>query len=464
MSDAAILRSSLTTSLTRYSRSWGLWLLLLVAPVGARYMIPRADGGGMVIAIGQRLPVMTSPFLGISLGIVVSTLLMPIGWMYLRSNTNRRQPWQVEEVTAASRVAIALGRFAADAAVLWGMLAALTVAGWILGWIIQPVGGLNLYEITLGLWLVAAPALLGLAALRILFDALPMTRGGYGDFLYFVTWMGSLIAPVAGQGREPGLAANMFDFAGFVRPLQFGAPGGTNDFAIGGIDNLLPGKVDLDVMAGLFSPGYIGSRFAWMLIAVGIAALAGLVYRPHRATGRQIVPGRIARMSALGPPPAAVPGAPPAPFAGVPLLGLLAAEFRLIGAGRLFKLLALGVAIYTATADFRHAGSPAALLLLIFAMTAQAGRSEARGLLALTATTMTSPWLRRVAFLVAGTAWGLLLALPALLHTPVGAVLTYGAGGGLVVAAVAMALAFISRSAFAPRLLLLVVWYGYLSS
>jgi hypothetical protein len=464
MSATAILRSSLTTSLTRYSRSWGLWLLLLVAPVGARYMIPREDGSGVVIAIGEQLPVMTSAFLGVSLGIIVTTLLMPVGWMYLRSNTNRRQPWQVEEVTAGSRIAIALGRFAADGAVLWAMLAALTVAGWILGWVIQPAGGLNLYQITLGLWLVAAPALLGLAALRILFDALPFTRGGFGDFLYFVTWMGSLISPIAMQGAEPSLAANMHDFAGFIRPLQFGAPGQTNNFQIGGVDHILPGRVDLDVMAGLFSPGYIGSRLAWCLIAVGVAALAGLVYRPHRATGRQVVPGRIARLSRLGPPPAAVPGAPAARLAGVPLAGLLVAELRLIAAGRLFKLLAIGVALYTLGADFRHQGSPAGLLLLIFAMTAQAGRSEARGLVALTGTMALSPWARRAAFVAAGTIWGLALALPAVLHTPVREVLYYGAGGGLVIAVVASALALVSRSAFAARLLLLVVWYGYLSS
>ena len=59
----AIIASSLRTSLLRYSRSWGLWLLLLVAPVGARYMLPRGDGGGgTVIAIGGHLPVMTAPF------------------------------------------------------------------------------------------------------------------------------------------------------------------------------------------------------------------------------------------------------------------------------------------------------------------------------------------------------------------------------------------------------------------
>lgn len=458
----AITQSSAFTSLRRYQRSWGLWLLLLVAPIGARFMIPRGDGGGTVIAIGGHLPVMTAPFLGVSLGIVVSTLLLPIAWIYLRSNTNRRQPWQVEEVTAASRVAIALGRWAADATVLLGVLAALTLAGWIIGWLILPPGDFHAGEIALALWLVAAPALLGLAALRILFDAMPATRGGFGDFLYFVSWMASLIAPMAGQGREPSLAANMYDFAGFVRPLQFGAPAGTDDFAIGGVP-VIPGHVALDVMAGLFSPGYIGSRLLWVVIAAGAAVLAGLVYRPHRATQRNVVPGGLARLSALGPPPPAVANAPAPRVLAIPFVGLITSEFRLIAAGQLFKLIAVAVAITAFLADFRHTASPAALLLLIFAFTAHAGRSEARGLLSLTRTTPQSPWARRIAFLIAGSGWTVLLALPAIPGHGF-AVVPQALGTGAAAAFVAIGLATISRSAFAPRLVLLILWYGYLSA
>ena len=459
----AIVASSLRTSLLRYSRSWGLWLLLLVAPVGARTMLPRGDGGGgTVIAIGGHLPVMTAPFLGVSLGIVVSTLLLPIGWLYLRSNTNRRQPWQVEEVTAGSRIAIALGRFAADGAVLMGLLLALTLAGWFLGWLILPPGGFNGWQIALALWLVAAPALLGLAALRILFDALPALRGGLGDFVYFVSWLASLIAPMAAQGRAAGFTANMYDFAGFIRPLQYGAPGGTSDFAIGGVD-VLPGRVPLDVMAGLLSPGYVESRAAWVAIAVVVAVLAGALYRPHRATQRNLVPGRLARLAALGPPPAAVPNAPPPRVVAVPFVGLVAAEFRLIGAGRLFKLIAIGVAIAALASDFRQTASPAALLLLVFALTAHAGRSEARGLLLLTQTAPQSPLARRVAFIIAGTGWALLLALPAAPGAGAG-VIPLALATGAVASVIAIGLATISRSAFAPRLVLLVLWYGYLSA
>src|SRR5205085_4983138 len=51
MSAAAVVRSSLATSLARYSRSWVLWLLLLVAPVAARLWIPGENDKTVVIAV-----------------------------------------------------------------------------------------------------------------------------------------------------------------------------------------------------------------------------------------------------------------------------------------------------------------------------------------------------------------------------------------------------------------------------
>ena len=112
---------------------------------------------------------MTSATLGVTLGIIVSTLLLPVGFLYLRSNVTRIQPWQIEEATAASRVAIALGRFAADVIILFAMLAALTLpAGSWAGW--SAAARSNIWHITLTLWIVAGPSLMGLAAIRIFLD------------------------------------------------------------------------------------------------------------------------------------------------------------------------------------------------------------------------------------------------------------------------------------------------------
>jgi hypothetical protein len=335
MSAVAVTRSSFSTSLARYLRSWGLWALLVLALVSSRFFVSREDGQAVVIAVHDHLPVMTSAMIGVSLGIVVSTLLLPIGFIYLRSNTNKRQPWQVEEVTAGSRMAIAFGRFLADAAALFAVLGVLTLAGFILAVLRMPLSEIRPLELIAGLWLVAGPAVMGLAALRVLFDAIPWTRGALGEVLYFVVWMASLVLPVTAGERAVGLAQNMTDFPGFISPLTYAAPSdgkrhGTPDVTIGAT-LVKHGRIPLDVMAGLTAPGYLQARLGWSLIACAVAAGAGLLYRPHRPRRKSPTAGRIARLLSAGPPRPAKADAPAARLSALPWLGLVIGELRLIG-------------------------------------------------------------------------------------------------------------------------------------
>lgn len=464
MSALAVGRSSLRTSLARYSRSWGLWLLLLVAPVGARFWIPGENDRTVVISVNGHAPVMSSAMLGVTLGIVITTLLLPVAFIYLRSNATRRQPWQVEEVTAGSRIAIALGRFAADSAVLGAVLVAMTLAGWFIAWLVTPVESTDLFQITLGLWLIAAPSLMGIAAIRILFDSFPATRGPLGEVVYFVIWMASIITPLAGAERNASFAGNMTDFAGFIRPLTYDLPPGReNDFTIGAGETTAPGRIELDVMSGLLSEGYVASRFAWAAMAVLTAALAGLAYRPHRPRKERRRTGPLARLLAPGAPPAPVHDTAPAGFARLPLPNLVWAEARLIAEGRLWLLLAALIAAAGFFLDYRRIASPAALLLLIFGLTAHAGRSEQPGLLALTRTAPYRPMLRRAAFVAAGLGWSLLLALPGIVTHGLQPLILASATGAAVALA-AVLLGAWTHSAFAPRLVLLIAWYMYLSA
>jgi len=462
MSAIAVARSAMTVSLLRYSRSWGLWLLLLVAPIGARFMIARDDGSGMQVAIGGHLPVMTSATLGVCLGIVVSTLLLPVAFLYLRSNVTRRNPWQVDEVSGGSRAAIMLGRFAADALVLLAALTALTAAGWLLGWQIV-TGPFQPGWIALPLWLVAAPALVGLAALRQLLDARPLGRRGIGELMFFILWMASMVIPIIVSERPSSFAINMVDYSGFVRPLVAGSPSGDNDFSIGG-GQIKPGRAPLDSERGISAPGYISSRFAWVAVAIALTVLASLVYAPHSAPRRRRIAGLLARMPARGPPPPAIASAPAATIARSPLATLLLAEFRLIGAGKLFRYLAIIAALLGLLPDFRHIGSPAGLLLLVFGLSAHAGRSEARGLRQLIATTYTPPAMRRGALIAAGVAWALVMSLPAALANWSLDPIVLAGSTGAAAAVIAMLLAMISGSGFAARMVLLILWYVYLSS
>jgi hypothetical protein len=456
----AVARSSFLTSLARYSHSWGLWVLLLIAPVAGRFMIARDDGFGMQVAIGGHLPVMTSATLGVTLGVLVSTLLMPAGFLYLRSNVTRSQPWQIEEVTAAARVAIALGRFAADVAILFAVLAVLNMAGWFLGWLVGS-GPLDPWAMTFALWVVAAPSLMALAAIRALVDATEITRGGLGETAFFVVWLTVIAVPAVLSMLPSSYAANMIDMMGFVRPLAGPAPMKMGAFSIG-FTHVLPGRVPLDVMAGVHAAGYLASRLSWAVLAVALAALAGLVYRPHRGLRVARKPGRLAGLMAARAPVPVNPAAPPAPFAANGFVNLVRAEFRLIGEGRPFLVLAAMAAAIGAVADYRQYGSPAALLLLIFALSAHGARSES--LRALTRVHALPPAMRRIAFVIAGTGWAMLMAVPgAVTHLSVWPlIVALAAGAGAAV--IAVGLAAVGRSAFAPRLVLLILWYGYFST
>ena len=463
MSAAAVARSGLATALARYRRSRGLWLMLLVAPIGARFMIARDDGGGLQVAVDDHLPVLDWPTIGVCLGVVVATVLLPVAYGYLRANVTRRVAWQVEEVTAASHPALALGRFGADLAVFAGVLLALTLAGWVLAWSVG-VGEVRPGALTLGLWATAAPALAMVAAVRRLWAARPLLRGALGDLAFFVLWMWALVsAMIASQGLGArGFAGALTDPLGFLRPLMWTLPGGDHGLSIGS-GAVASGRVPLDVMSGLSSPGYLLARVAWLAVSVALAALAGVLHRPHTARMPR-EPGRLSRWLERGPPPPADPSVLPAPPSRWPAVGLVLSEARLIAAGRLFAPLAAGAALIGLAGDYRHAGSPAALLLLVFALTAQSGRTEALGLRSLTGTTRLGPWTRRAAFVAAGTGWALLLAVPAGLATAFAEPLRLALLTGGAASLTAIALAALTGSGFVPRLVLLIAWYGYFSS
>lgn len=459
--NGAIVLSAFRSDLARYQRSASLWLLLLSAPVAARYMISETQGEGISIVVGGQLPVLTSPVLGIWLGIVVSILVMPVVFIYLRAGPTRSQPWQLSETTAASRVAIAFGRFLADAAIVTGVLSALSLAGLFLGWL-KVTGPFEPGVIVALAWLVAWPSLLAIAAFRILFDAVPVLRGALGDLAFLIVWMTALIIPSVMAEGPSTFGSNIASMGGAIRPLVESAPEGADSFSIG-TSTLAPGRVELDPWAGIAAEGYVASRIGWVLLAVMIAGLAGLLYQPHKPKTRRQWFGFAERVALANWLPRRGPDPAAARAARLSLPALALAEARLIASGRWFLPLFVAAAVMAGVSDFAKLGSPVSLLLMVFALTAHAGRSEARGLIALTQTAWLSPWARRGAFIVAGTALTLALAIPASIGLLSATPLLIALVTGAVASAAAIGLAAISGSAFVPRIVLLIVWYGYMA-
>lgn len=452
------MMSALRCDLLRYRRSTGLWLMIIAAPIAARLMISDEQGRGVAIAIGNQLPMLTSPVIGVWLGIVVSTLIMPIAFVYLRANTTRVQPWQVEDVTGTHPVSILMGRFLADSAILLLALIVLSASGAFLGWVMLDRGWSPI-EIIYPLWIVAAPGLIVVAAVKALFDALPVLRGALGETTFLVLWALALSVPLLQQDAPSSLLTNIIDVGGYARPLIEGAPAGSREFAVGSLI-LEPGRVQLDVDRGLEAPGYWLSRLFWVLAAIVMVLLAGLLYRPRQGQRKATMPLK----SLINDRPSAPtviarpPSSKPVKSIG---FGLIRTEARLLLGSNLQVWLLSATAFAAVVPLLRETALAAALLVSIFAFSNHAGRMEAVGYRSLTRTAAIDVWHQRGAYLVAGTTIAVLVSVPASLASlSIGPAFEVGTLGGMA-ACIAGISALLTKSAFVGRIVLLVAWYGY---
>jgi hypothetical protein len=459
----SIILQTAKTDALRYARSPWVWLLMLAGPVFARVWIPGEGDATSVIVVNDAAPVLTSSTLGLSLGVVVSALLLPLCYIFLRAGPTRRQAWQVQDVTPARRTPIALGHWAADVGLFALVLLGLSLAGSILGYVMMPAGQLNIVQIIVTLWLTALPALALMAGLRSMFSALRWTRGGLGDFGFFIFWMLGII--LGGILVSEGQASPFFDYSGAFTPIMANVIGDDVNIGIGASPT--SGKtIALDVLTPMLAGDYIASRIFWLIMGALLAALGGLIYQsPLQKAAKK--PGLIGRYFSPAAKPVTVNmSAPAASNAHWPWLSLFSNRAKSIMFGRVGLSVGMLIALSGLFLPFDKVVSPAALLLLILGSTTHLARDDARGMMPLLSTLSTPPWARRMIDGLTIIALSIGMAVPAQVRAGTSdsnplliAVIT-----GAVVAGVSVGLGAATRSAFAARLLLLIGWYGYISA
>jgi hypothetical protein len=450
-------------NLARIARSKGVWALLLIAPISARVWLPREGGESTVISVNARSPELTAPMLGVSLGIVVATLLWPLAYAYLRAGATRRQPWALIDVTPASRIARTYGMWLSFVALFAALLTMLTLAGWILGLTLIGPGAISYSAIAFALWVTAFPALCLAAGLYVLLQALSVTRGAGGDVLFFVCWTVGLVAAIA-AGSTGSAQAPFFDYGGFIAPLSYGLNPDDLEIAIGGSPET-KGRIALAVTPALTAPNYLAARSLWLAIAAALPLLAGAAWAPHRARK----PQRAGWLSALA--MARLWAAPkaslqPAAKAGLAWLGLVTDEIAALLRQPLFLIAVAAIAVLGVAQPYRAFAGPASMLLLLFPATARAGWRASTGMAPLLRTLPTPAVGRGLALVVAVTALSLAMAAPAqiLNSAAAAAPLALAAASGVVTGGFAVVLASFTGSAFVGRLALLALWYGYFAS
>lgn len=416
--------------LAGFTRRRGLWAWLALACMLASLALPPADAGYVTVSVGPLRPLYTAETVGLVVGALGVTLLLPAHFIALRiAFPPTRHPLLLTGATPVSDTAFALGRWLADTAFLAGFLLCFGLGALF----IQAVRAEAPVEQPLALLgpllLVGVPSASLLAGFRGLAEARRWTRGPVvAGILMMVAWL--IVLPLTtsvsrgmlGPTADPlGVGQPMHDMSSMV-PGKHGTTFGIH------ITRSIEGSFTWDGFDWTSGP-YLAARGFWFLAGAGLAVIAGLLgdrfcRRAH--TGRTRVttqpPGKVA------PPLGTLQGVHP--HHGTGLTILLLAEIRLLRPE--WKLLvawsvgAIALALLTNGPDGMRRAVALLLLPALFALGDLGVRASGRSLLPLAVAVPTATGVR----LMAGYLAGLVLVMVPLLLLLVG---TLVRGGGLPV-------------------------------
>lgn len=393
--------------LAGFTRRRGLWAWLALACMLASLALPPADAGYVTVSVGTLRPAYTPEMVGMILGVLGVTLLLPAHFVALRIGfPPSRHPLLLVGATPVSGAVFALGRWLADTIFLTGFLLCFGLGGLF----IQAVRGEAPVEqplVLLGpLLLVGVPTASLLAGFRGLVEARHRTRGPVvAGILMMVAWLvvlpltTSVSRGLLGPAGDPlGAGMPMHDLGGGKQPGQDGATFGIH------VTRSINGSFTWDGF-DWSDPTYLASRGLWLLAGAGLAAAAGLLGDRFRKPANAVAPvmaggqGRAQVQATMG----------PAGGAGWAVLPL--AELRLLRPG--WRLLAVwlagavGLGLLTDGPDGIRRAMAVLLLPSLFALGDLGVRASGRSLLPVGAAVPASAAWR----LVSGYLAGLVLTL-----------------------------------------------------
>jgi hypothetical protein len=180
---AAIARADFLERVRRYS-----FLLTLLF---ATFLGYSAATGRIMIQLGGYRGVYTSAWVGALVALVTTCWVSLVGFYIVKGAIDRDRQSGVGQVLAAtplSKPTYALGKFASNFAVLASMVLILAVAAVVMQTFLREDPRLDLFALLSPFVIIALPAMLLTAAVAVLFETLPVLRGGVGNVVWFFVW------------------------------------------------------------------------------------------------------------------------------------------------------------------------------------------------------------------------------------------------------------------------------------
>ena len=295
----ALARADFLERVRRYS-----FFLTLLFALGLGY--GTATGRISVSMDGYR-GVYTSAWIGALVALVTTCFVTLIGFYIIKGSVDRDRHTGVGQILAAtplSKASYTLGKFLSNFGVLASMVLLLAVCALLMQLFAAEDPHFDSGALLLPFFLIALPAMALTAALAVLFEMLPVLRGGVGNIIWFFVWIfGGLALP--DLAKNPRL--DPMGFAVVSRSMMAAArqviPGYKNDFALD------ISTAHVQVARGLQWHGVewtrqiVELRFAWFAAAIIIALLAAVFFDRFdsaRALGVSLRRPRVAQQLTAG--------------------------------------------------------------------------------------------------------------------------------------------------------------------
>ncbi|MEV4907183.1 hypothetical protein AB0N46_21395 [Streptomyces albidoflavus] len=321
-------------------------LVVLLAAVGLGCLaVPPADGRWVILALGEYRGTYTSAYVGVATALAGGLWLTLGGFYVVRKGLARDEETRVGQILAATparTVLLLAAKFLSNFLVLASMLGVLAVTALCLQLVRGEDRGVDPVALFQPFLVMALPLLVLTAAAALLFETVPVLRGGLGNIAWFCV---ALVAGIKGQSADAPFggfgAGPAADSLRAALTEEFGKAG-DHTFSLGLTqipEPLTPFRWD----GFTFGGDFLVSRLLLVAAAVALALLPALWFGRHDPTRGGPADGASPAADA----PAPVPAYAPAPAAVLALAlprtaaerggrtfgRLLAGEVRILAGG-----------------------------------------------------------------------------------------------------------------------------------
>ncbi|HLY01986.1 MAG TPA: hypothetical protein VKR56_05750 [Candidatus Cybelea sp.] len=276
----ALTRADLLERTRRYQYLATIAVTLLIGTL----LVPAKNAGYQTFLIDGYRGIYNSAWIGATFAILATMMLSLFAFYNVKSAVERDRTTRVGEILAATplrRFDYALGKALSNFLVLGSMAAILFVVAIVMQFVRGESAAFNLGQIAAPFALVVLPTIAMVAAIALLFEMIPWLRGGLGNVIYFFLWIAYLVFSFKDDGGHVPwwrdmLGGNLVVRQVWAALLQIDPRAKLNSVEIGAGGEDVRHFFTFHGFA--FSGSDVAERLVWFAVALGVIAVAALLF------------------------------------------------------------------------------------------------------------------------------------------------------------------------------------------